>query len=256
MYALANLSLVPVRKDPSDKSEMVSQLLFGDMVEVIDKKESWLKIRMFYDDYIGWIDNKQVIGITDDQMQQIIVSIPFVSADLFQIVIWKQNQICPIVMGSSLPLYNNQKFIIGQTEYSFEGTSIETTLAQPENLLERAYMYLNAPYLWGGRSPMGIDCSGLTQMVFKLCGMKLKRDAWQQAEQGEIINNLDEYKPGDLAFFQNSEGKISHVGILLPGNHIIHAHGKVRIDKIDKVGIYNPELSEYSHDLNRIKRIN
>jgi cell wall-associated NlpC family hydrolase len=102
---------------------------------------------------------------------------------------------------------------------------------------------------------MGIDCSGFTQMVFKLCGMKLKRDAWQQAEQGETISNPDESNPGDLAFFHNSERKISHVGIVLPGNHIIHAHGKVRIDKIDKVGIYNQELSEYSHDLNRIKRI-
>jgi cell wall-associated NlpC family hydrolase len=256
MYALANLSLVPVRKDPSDKSEMVSQLLFGEMVEVIDNKESWIKIRMVYDDYIGWIDKKQVIGITDDRMQQIKVSTPYVSADLFQIVIWRQNQICPIVMGSSLPQFNNKKFIIGETEYSFEGTAIETTMAQPEKLFERAYLYLNSPYLWGGRSPMGIDCSGLTQMVFKLCGIKLKRDAWQQAEQGETINNLDESKPGDLAFFNSSEGRISHVGMLLPGNHIIHAHGKVRIDKIDKVGIYNPEISEYSHDLKLIKRIN
>lgn len=254
MYAITHLSLVSVRKEPSDKSEMVSQLLFGDMVEVMETKANWSKIRMFYDDYIGWIDKKQVISITKDQMNEIITSVPFVSTDLFQIVIWKQNQICPIVMASSLPLYDDHKFFMGQTEYSYEGTAVEASTAQPQKLLEQSYMYLNSPYLWGGRSPMGIDCSGLTQMVFKLCGMKLKRDAWQQAEQGETINLIDESKPGDLAFFHNAEGKISHVGIILPGNHIIHAHGKVRIDKIDHVGIYNSENSEYSHDLKLIKR--
>jgi hypothetical protein len=255
MFAVTTLSLVPVRKEPSDKSEMVNQLLFGDTVEIVDEMESWKKVKQLFDDYEGWVDKKQLTEITDEQLSVINSSMPFVCADLFQIIIWNKNQISPIVMGSSLPLYNNHKFYIGSTEYSFDGSVTSTGERHPEKVLEQAYMYLNAPYLWGGRSPLGIDCSGLTQMAFKLCGMKLKRDAWQQAEQGTTINQLSESRPGDLAFFRKSEGKITHVGIILPANRIIHASGKVRIDKIDPEGILNEESGEYTHSLGLIKRL-
>jgi len=109
--------------------------------------------------------------------------------------------------------------------------------------------------LWGGRSPFGIDCSGFTQMVYKLCGMPLKRDAWMQAEQGQDIHLLDETQPGDLAFFDNEEGRIIHVGILTTKNRIIHASGKVRLDSIDHQGIFNSETKRYTHNLRLLKRL-
>ena len=115
--------------------------------------------------------------------------------------------------------------------------------------------YLNAPYLWGGRSPFGIDCSGFTQLVFKFAGIKLQRDAYQQGGQGSIINFIEEVQPGDLAFFSNDEGAIIHVGIMLKDNRIIHSSGKVRIDKIDHFGIYNAETKKHSHLLKLIKRM-
>ncbi len=254
MYSICNLSLVPVRRDPSDKSEMTSQLLFGELVEVVDKLENWRKVRIFYDDYVGWVDKKQILPITEDDMLTIRASPDIISTDLFQIIIWNQNQVCPIVIGSSLPRYSNHKFHIGQTEYSFDGNAADCREPQTQRMIEHAYMFLNSPYLWGGRSPLGIDCSGFTQMVYKLCGLFLKRDAWQQAEQGETIKELEFAKQGDLAFFQNPEGRVSHVGLILPGSNIIHASGKVRIDKLDKQGIYNEEMKGYSHKLSLIKR--
>ena len=255
MFAICNLSLVPVRREPSDKSEMVSQLLFGEMVEIINKQENWRKITMLYDGYTGWIDKKQIVSISDEEIKKIKASVPIITGDLVQITIWGKNQICPLVLGSTLPMYNDHKFFIGHTEFSFDGNVIATNKPSQSRLLENAYMYLNSPYLWGGRSPFGIDCSGFTQMVFKLCGISLPRDTNQQAEQGATINLVEESKAGDLAFFDNAEGKISHVGIIIPGNQIIHASGKVRMDPIDHQGIYNEELKSYSHNLRLIKRI-
>jgi hypothetical protein len=168
MFAICNLSLVPVRKEASDKSEMVSQLLFGETVEVESKKSNWRKIRTVYDDYHGWVDTKQIVEISDDEFEKLQNSVNVLSTDLVQLAILGKNQICPVVYGSSLPLYNNRKFFISEYEYSFEGNVAEISKPDISRLIETCYMYLNAPYLWGGRSPFGLDCSGFTQMVFKL----------------------------------------------------------------------------------------
>ena len=138
--------------------------------------------------------------------------------------------------------------------YEFEGLKISGVKPKSE-LINTAYMYLNAPYLWGGKTLFGIDCSGFTQMVYKLNGYKLLRDASQQASQGEVLSFIEESEPGDLAFFDNEEGKIIHVGIMLENNYIIHASGKVRIDRLDHLGIYNAELNRHTHRLRVIKKI-
>jgi len=254
MFAICNLSVVPVRKEASDKSEMVSQLLFGEMVEILDKQDNWRKIKIIYDDYSGWVDKKQLMSVSDEEILQNKNSTSVLSADLVQLALWAKSQICPIVFGSTLPLYNNHKFRIGETEYTFEGNIVEVKKPDLSRILENAYMYLNSPYLWGGRSPFGIDCSGFTQMVYKLCGIKLYRDAAQQAEQGLTVNLIEESKPGDLAFFDNVERKITHVGIILNSSQIIHSSGRVRIDKLDHQGIFNEETKSYSHNLRLIKR--
>lgn len=255
MYAICNLSLVPLRREPSDKSEMVSQILFGELVEITEAKGNWVKVILQYDNYPGWVDKRQLAPVSNDKMQTVKSSTAFVSGDLVQIAVFNKNVVCPVVIGSSLPLYNNNKFFIGESEYSFEGNAIDSGIVKRERILDFAYMYLNSPYLWGGRSPFGIDCSGLTQMVYKLCGISLLRDAVQQADQGTIIKSLEESSTGDLAFFENAEGKISHVGIIVLGNLIIHASGRVRIDRFDKQGIYNEETQSYSHNLTLMKRI-
>jgi hypothetical protein len=255
MFAICNLSIVPVRSEASDKSEMVTQLLFGEVVEILDKQDNWRKIKIVYDDYNGWVDKKQLAEISDVEIQNIKKDTTVLSADLVQLAVWNKNQICPIVFGSSLPLFKDHKFHIGEIEYAFDGNTNEVNKSDKSRIIENAYMYLNSPYLWGGRSPFGIDCSGFTQMVFKHCGIKLNRDAAQQAEQGQTINLLEESLPGDLAFFENSEKKITHVGIIIDAGLIIHASGRVRIDRLDHQGIFNEELKTYTHNLRLIKRV-
>ncbi len=165
----------------------------------------------------------------------------------------------PVLIGSTLPSFDGMNFKLKNEKFVYNGQAITHGNGNDydhEKILEKcALKYLHAPYLWGGRSPFGIDCSGFTQMVFKLMDVRLKRDAYQQAQQGKDIGFADLAQEGDLAFFENKEGKISHVGIILKNKKIIHASGCVRIDKIDAYGIFNEETKKYSHNLKVIKRV-
>lgn len=256
-YGICNLSIVAVRKEPSDASEMLTQLLFGEAFEILDKQKQWRKVRLAYDDYEGWIDEKQFFILTPESYQSLISS-PFVTTQDIVEVITGNDLVFPVVIGSTLPFYDDEYCHLGKIRYSYDG-NIKVHTGEGEfdksTIIENAYMFINAPYLWGGRSPFGIDCSGYTQIVYKLSGVKLKRDAYLQADQGRTINLLDEAEPGDLAFFDNEDGRIIHSGILLSDNRIIHASGRVRIDKIDYHGIYNADVQRYTHKLRLIKRI-
>ena len=162
------------------------------------------------------------------------------------------NLLLPIPLGSSLSFLNHSDINIAN--FNFEGTKI-SGIKPKKYLIDTTYLYLNAPYLWGGKTPFGIDCSGFTQMVYKLNGYKLLRDASQQALQGEALSFIEESEPGDLAFFDNEDGKIIHVGIIMEDNYIIHASGKIRIDRLDHLGIYNAETNKHTHKLRVIKKI-
>jgi hypothetical protein len=255
MFGICNLSLVPVRKEASDKSEMVTQLLFGEHFEVLEKSKQWRKICIAYDGYKGWIDEKQFESISVEEYNHLNLNESKVAVDIAE-VISTDSLLFPLVIGSQLPNYHENNCSIGKFKFQYDGQVRDlNAFASKHQLVENAYMYLNAPYLWGGRSPFGIDCSGFTQLVYKLSGIKLKRDAYQQAEQGQTLNFITEAEMGDLAFFDNTEGKIIHVGIILPENKIIHASGKVRVDLIDHEGIFNTDTKSYSHKLRLIKRL-
>jgi hypothetical protein len=159
-----------------------------------------------------------------------------------------------LLPGSILPFYSNNKFSIGHKEYNLEGNKIRMPHADID-WKKAAMTFLKSPYLWGGKTPFGIDCSGFTQQVFRMCGIHLQRDAYQQATQGAVIENLSEAQPGDLAFFDNEKNRITHVGIILETNKIIHASGEVRIDKLDTQGIWNKDRNTYTHKLRNIQRI-
>ncbi len=246
-YGVCNLSVVPLRLEPTDKSELVSQLLYGDFFKVLEQRKYWSKIRMAFDNYEGWIDNKQYKDIDENQYTFLNTSEPKLSIDLVEFIQDENHQLHPILLGSSL----NSLSILN---HSHDGNTIEGVFSK-DNLIETAFLYLNSPYVWGGKSPFGIDCSGFTQMVYKLNGYKLLRDASQQATQGEALSFIEESEPGDLAFFDNNEGLIVHVGIIMNDNYIIHAHGKVRIDRLDHYGIYNVDKKEHTHKLRVIKKI-
>lgn len=255
-YGICDLSVIPVRAEPSDKSEIITQLLFGETYKVTAKKADWLKVKASFDDYEGWIDKKQHYAINDKYYNQLQQEPVAVTLEVVQAAISSKRQV-PILIGSSLPKYDGMNFKINKEKFVYNGQAVAPgNHINYEKVIEKcALKYLNAPYLWGGRSPFGIDCSGFTQVVFKILGILIKRDSYQQSEQGKQIDFVDHAKEGDLAFFENKEGRITHVGIVLKGKKIIHASGKVRIDKLDQFGIYNEETKKYSHKLKMIKRL-
>ena len=246
-YGLCNLNIIPLRLEDSDCSEMVSQVLYGDLFEILEISEKWYKVRLVDDQYEGWIDNKQFKKISLSEFEELNKKTPKLSTHLLDIITTATNTLLPISIGSNTAI---SKFL----NHSFEGATTSKKLNK-SNLTEFAQMYLNSPYFWGGKTPFGIDCSGFTQMVYKLCGYQLFRDASQQVNQGEVLSFIEESEAGDLAFFDNKEGEITHVGILLDHNHIIHAHGKVRIDQLDHSGIFNIEKQKHTHKLRVIKRM-
>ena len=254
-YGIIELSVVPGRAEASDKSEMTTQLLFGDLFSIIEESDKFIHIKIQYDNYDCWICKKQYLPISKTEFIEISNSPYHCVTDLVQVISYKKNFV-PIVQGSSLPYYKNGEFKLDNNKVLFKGDiSTPGKIGSKDKIVEDALMYLNAPYLWGGRSPLGIDCSGLTQMVYRLQGVKLPRDAYQQAEIGRTLSFIEESEPGDLAFFDNQEGKITHVGIILKNNHIIHASGRVRIDRIDQQGIFNSEIGNHTHKLRLIKSI-
>ena len=254
LYGICNLSIVPLRLEPTDTSEMVSQVLFGEHFKVLEKRKNWSKIRLQFDNYEGYIDNKQFEDITEDLYNNLSNEQAHYSGELIDFITDSKNQLSTIPIGSKLPGFNNNQFSINDSAFSFEGAVFSEQLSKSE-IIQKAFMFLNAPYLWGGKTPFGIDCSGFTQMVYKLCGYKILRDAKEQATQGEVLSFIEESEPGDLAFFDNQDGMITHVGIIMHDYHIIHAHGKVRIDKLDHSGIYNVDTQKHTHKLRVIKKI-
>ncbi|MFE3868283.1 C40 family peptidase [Flavobacterium sp. LS2P90] len=252
MFGICNLAMIPLRFEASDKSEIVSQVLFGEHFEILEQLKQWSHIKMQYDGYEGWVDSKQFQLISETSFNQLSAEAIILNADLIEYVTAPSSLLMPIPLGSSLSFINHNEINI--SNFDFEGTKTSGE-KDKECLVNSAFMYLNAPYLWGGKTPFGIDCSGFTQMVYKLNGYKLLRDASQQSTQGEALSFIEESEPGDLAFFDNDEGNIIHVGIIMDDNYIIHASGKVRIDRLDHLGIYNAEINRHTHKLRVIKKI-
>jgi len=254
-FGICHIAIAPLRAEPGSKSEMVSQLLFGELFQLMEINGDWWYIKCKLDDYLGWVDRKQVLLIADNTYEKLSSLKPYYTNELVQLLYNHQlNRYIPVVFGSTIPYLIEKDFYIDEMKYTYEGEVIEGTNTNTSRLLEAAQIYLNAPYLWGGRSPFGIDCSGFIQMIFKVNGVHLKRDAHEQAQEGETINFITDALPGDVAFFDNNDGVIIHTGLIIGKNKIMHASGIVRIDVIDHYGIYNYEENKYTHKLRLIKR--
>jgi len=251
-YAVIAVPAAPVRRKPNHRKEMVNQLLFGESVKILKTKgDLWVKIRSLHDGYEGWMTNT-MLQEADESVANNMSA--FATADLLSVISIADKQI-NIPVGSSLPFFENRKGKFGELEYSFSGNYYKRNEQQPsaELVKQLTSQWLNAPYLWGGRTPLGVDCSGFVQVIFKLLDIDLPRDAWQQAQEGKAVKKFANSQPGDLAFFDNKED-IVHVGILLGNNEIIHASGKVRLDRIDKKGIINEMPGSNKIRLRAIRR--
>lgn len=260
-YGICTQSMVPLREIPSHKSQMVNQLLFGDLFLIKDKIDDWLFIETIDDNYEAWIDEKQVEFIDENEFEIYKnANRTYSLNDCLASISSDKETTIKYTLGSILPLYENNCFKIGNNKYSHnnkvqEPNKINLTTNKGQEIINLAKMYLNTPYLWGGRSVFGIDCSGFSQIVFKMLGVYLPRDASQQIEKGNALSFIAESQAGDLAFFENEEGKINHVGILINNHTIIHSSGKVKIDEIDHNGIYDHQNKKYTHKLRLIKHI-
>lgn len=230
--AFCNVSVAPVRAESAHQSEMVSQMLYGETAQITEHRGSFVRVIIDFDGYEGWVHRNQLTSISEEAFGNREISI-----------------ITDIFKTSETPEGTMLLSAGSEVATDSECQTLNSTLA------ETARLFLNVPYLWSGRSFFGIDCSGFTQLVHKLHGTKLPRDAYQQAEYGVVLDFIEEAEPGDLAFFEDSEGKIIHVGIMLEEQKIIHAYGKVRIDQLDSSGIYNPELRRHSHKLRFVKTL-
>ncbi|MBW8050751.1 MAG: NlpC/P60 family protein [Cytophagales bacterium] len=313
MYGICKFCLVQVRNKPDERSELVTQLLFGDVYEIIEatNDKKWYCIKISYDNYVGWIDASLHFEIYEDFYDQYLttehpvsydffVETPFVETPLMaslQMASLQKNwlewgkdkrEIFQVLAGSTLPFFspreipgkkikkqgriqkkireNSSDFLsgpinaygsgkTGDEPYEFEGMVLLPGKRKDiKFLIFTAMEFYGVPYLWGGKTVYGTDCSGFVQQIFKICGYKLYRDAFQQAEQGQLVSSFEDCRAGDLAFFEDNEGKISHVGIIMEDNKIIHASGQVKISKIEAKGIFNEATGGYSN-LKKIKRI-
>lgn len=255
-YGICLLALVPMRAEASNKAEMVTQVLFGECYQVISQKDKWLQIQLATDNYRGWIDLNQHNSVSVAYFEKWKAAAHARVTDLLSFVGNDDLQI-PVSRGAYLPFYENGSFTIENRSYTFAGNvSLPGSEISKEKLTSLAVNFLKTPYLWGGKSVFGIDCSGFVQQLYGLCGYQLPRDAYQQVEHGQEVHFATQTQPGDLAYFANPEGRIIHVGMMLENQQIIHAAGEVRIDTLDHIGIYRSDRKAYSHQLRIIKRIN
>ncbi|HEX2608489.1 MAG TPA: C40 family peptidase [Flavisolibacter sp.] len=250
-FAICIVPAVPVRKEPSHRAEMVNQLLFGERIVIQQQEGEWYFIKSLYDQYEGWTTFHSIEHIKKETAEQTALYAPEILNKL-----WYKDAPMHIPMGSELIGYEPQLGYLWNKDYIYKaGEQSSDSGFTEDSLIRIARSWLNAPYLWGGKTILGVDCSGFVQTVFKVLGILLHRDAYQQAEMGEPVNDLLSTKIGDLAFFNNEKGRITHVGIIWKEGYIIHASGSVRIDHLNEEGIIHCQTGIRSHQLHSVRRV-
>ncbi|MBK6620634.1 MAG: C40 family peptidase [Saprospirales bacterium] len=256
MHLICPFSVIPVRSSPQERGEQLTQLLFGDLMEVLDRQgKNWLRVRCIPDNTVGWVQSNQVLEITPSEFHLYKGHFAY-CLDLLHPVM-AENAYIPVSLGARLPNFDGMQFQLAGKAFTFSGLAVFPADLRPASsmVLKIAQRFLFAPEQAGGRSPLGVDCSGLTQLVFGIVGIPLGREPELQVLQGETVDFVEESQPGDLAFFEDRKGRVNHVGIVLPNRQIMHVHGSVRIDKLDHFGIYDEQAQHYSHKMRVIRRV-
>ena len=263
-FVINNCPVTPVREEPSEAAEQATQLLFGEVCEVVDHLPGWTKIRSTMDGQTGWVSAKMVTPISDEAKKQWgdeamgVVAVPMaVATDI------ATDEKRMLTIGTRLPNYADGTFTVLGKQYQMDPSCVyeikgERVDVKGEEVVRVAKSLLNVPYLWGGKNMMGFDCSGFVQTVYSVFGINLLRNAREQVTQGEVVNSLAESQPGDLVFFDHADRdpnatRITHVGMLISPTEVIHCSGCVHVDKIDEMGIRLAN-GKLTHHLAQIKR--
>jgi gamma-D-glutamyl-L-lysine dipeptidyl-peptidase len=253
---ICQLRIIPLRREPSEKSEMVSQLLFGEAYEIAERTEVWMRVTTEFDSYTGWIDNKMFSPVSEEYYHRLSRGGYAVAGQITETILTPEGKSYAVTAGSTLgfPLLDGN-IEIDSLHFRLNGQIHAPNPIFQIDVIDIARRFLRSPYLWGGRSPFGYDCSGFTQIIYKISGTRLPRDAWQQSSMGRNINLAEKIARGDLLFFSGDEGQIVHVGLAIPPHQVIHCSGMVRIDTLDEKGIFNGDIKQYTHRLHSVRRI-
>ena len=260
MVAIALHSLIPVRTEAREGAEQNTQMLFGELAEVIEEQPRWRRIRLESDGQEGWVDAKMITPMTDKEYaahKKALKTAATVAFPMAYAMSENNGQTIPLTAGTRLTNYKDGRFEVLGVGFRIDPSMVITAPLElnQENLLKAVRFFINVPYLWGGKNALGMDCSGFTQTVMSLFGKALLRNASEQVTQGKPIKDLSKVKAGDLVFFDHEDGKISHVGIVIDPERVIHCSGRVKVEKLDSQGIFNAETGEYSHHLTQIRRL-
>jgi hypothetical protein len=254
-FGVCLLACIPGRADANERSEMVTQLLFGDSYVILEEREKWIRVSCAHDKYECWVDKGQHFSIDLAEYERIQPDNMSVVVDPVNYVVNDKNQFVPVTAGALLaPVYRKDTFLLAGKEFRI-AHSMRTGPLALIFLEDFAQRFLNTPYLWGGRSAFGMDCSGFVQLVFRAMGLSLPRDAKDQVLKGVAVDSLQKVKTGDLAFFHNDKGVVIHVGILLSPRQIIHSSSWVKQETIDDKGIINTQTQLHSHQLHSVRRL-
>lgn len=260
MKGISLYSVIPVRSDAREGAEQNTQMLFGELAQVLEEQDRWTHIRLESDGQEGWVDTKMIAPIAGDDLKAYKAALKKAATVAFPMtyaVSENNGQTIPLTAGTRLTNYKDGRFEVLGVGFRIDPSMVITAPRElnQETLLQTVRFFLNTPYLWGGKNALGMDCSGFTQIVMSLFGKSLLRNASEQVTQGDPVNDLSQAKAGDLAFFDHEDGRISHVGIVIDPERIIHCSGRVKVEKLDPTGIFNAETGEYSHHLVQIKRL-
>lgn len=259
MVGLSLHSIVPVRAEACEGAEQNTQMLFGELCEILEEQPRWKRIRLASDGQEGWVDAKMICPMTEEEHRGYAEALKEAATVIFPMtyaVSENNGQTIPLTAGTKLTKYQDGRFEVLGVGFRIDPNMVamQPLVLNQENLLKTLRFFINVPYLWGGKNALGMDCSGFSQVIMSLFGKSLPRNASEQAQEGLSVASLEEVLAGDLAFFDHKDGKISHVGIVIDKERIIHCSGRVKVEKLDSTGIYNMEQGAYSHHLVCIRR--
>ncbi len=259
-YGIALHSVVPVRAEAREGAEQNTQMLFGELCAILEEQPRWYRIRLESDGQEGWADAKMICPMKPEEYKShktALKTAATVAMPMAYAVSENNGQTIPLTAGTKLTNYQDGRFEVLGVGFRIDPSMVITKSLDlnEQNLLQAVRFFLNIPYLWGGKNAMGMDCSGFTQIVMSLFGKNLPRNASEQVTCGRIISALSKAKAGDLVFFDHEDGKISHVGIVIDPERVIHCSGRVKVEKLDETGVFNAETGSYSHHLVTIRRI-